>query len=138
MSILSNRSVIHTATKVATVLYGLTAFLQLLLAGGILPVTMAWGGRQPVLTPGLRISSLVAIVILVFFAYVIRRRAKLIDGVSVPTFIKILAWVITAYSALNFLSVVTSLSMGEKLLFGPISFLLLISCFLISGSKAEA
>ena len=138
MSILSNRLVIHIAEKVATVLYGVTAFLQLLLAGGILPVTMAWGGRQSVLTPGLRISSLVAVAILVFFAYVIRRRAKLIDGVSVPTFIKILAWVITAYSALNFLGVITYLSMGEKLLFGPISFLLLISCFLISGSKAEA
>jgi len=138
MSILSNRLVIHIAEKVATVLYGVTAFLQLLLAGGILPVTMAWGGRQSVLTPGLRISSLVAVAILVFFAYVIRRRAKLIDGVSVPTFIKILAWVITAYSALNFLGVITSLSMGEKLLFGPISFLLLISCFMISGSKAEA
>jgi len=137
VSILSNRLVIHTAEKVATVLYGVIAFLQLLLAGGILPVTMAWGGRQPVLTPGLRISSLVAVAILVFFAYVIRRRAKLIDRVPVPTFIKILAWVITAYSALNFLGVITSLSMGEKLLFGPISFFLLISCFLISSSKAE-
>lgn len=138
MSILSNKSVIHTAEKVAIALYGVTVFLQLLLAGGILPVTMAWGGRQPVLTSGLRISSLIAIVILVFFVYVIRRRAKLIDGASVPTFIKILAWVITAYSALNFFGVITSLSMGEKLLFGPISFLLLISCLLISGSKAEA
>ncbi|MBT3321300.1 MAG: hypothetical protein HN392_03345 [Anaerolineae bacterium] len=135
MSILSNRSVIHPAAKAATVLYGLTAFLQLLLAAGILPVTMAWGGRQSVLTPGLRVLSLVAIAILVFFAYVIRRRAKLIDGVVVPTFVKILAWVITAYSALNFLGVITSLSMGEKLLFGPISFFLLIACFLISSSK---
>ncbi len=128
MSITSNRSIIRKAANVATILFGITSVLQLLLAIGILPVSMAWGGRQSVLTPGLRISSLVAIAILAFFAYVIRRRAKLVDGVGVPMIIKILSWVITAYMAFNTLGNLTSLSLGEKILFGPIAFLLTVSC----------
>ena len=138
MSILSSRSIIHNAAKLATVLFGITIILQLLLAVGILPASMAWGGRQPVLTTSLRISSLVAIAILAFFAYVIHRRAKLVDGVAVPMIIKILSWVITAYTALNTLGNLASLSLGEKILFGPITFLLTVSCLLISLSKSEA
>jgi len=138
MSITSNRSIIRKAANIATILFGITGVLQLLLAIGILPVSMAWGGRQPVLTTSLRISSLVAIVILAFFAFVIRRRAKLVDGVAVPMIIKILSWVITAYMALNTLGNLTSLSLGEKILFGPIAFLLTVSCLLISLSKSEA
>jgi len=138
VQIFSNRSVIHNAANAATILFGVTSILQLLLAAGILPVSMAWGGREPVLTTGLRVASLAAAAILVFFAYVIRRRAKLIDGVPVPRIIKILSWVITAYSMLNILGILTSLSIGEKLLFGPISFFLIISCFLVSSSKSGA
>ena len=68
------------AANVATVLFVVTIILQLLLAAGILPITMAWGGRQSVLTTTLRIASLAAVAILVFFAYVIRRRAGLVGA----------------------------------------------------------
>ena len=37
--------------------------LQPLLAAGVLPSTMAWGGTQPVLTVSLGIASLVAVVL---------------------------------------------------------------------------
>ncbi|MEZ4869036.1 MAG: hypothetical protein R3C14_47380 [Caldilineaceae bacterium] len=63
------------AGRIATVGFLLTMVLQLLLALGIIPITMAWGGSQTVLTPALRIASLVAVLLLGFFAYVIRRRA---------------------------------------------------------------
>ena len=121
----------------ATVLYALTIILQLLLAAGMLPITMAWGGREPVLTTNLRIASLASALLLLSFIYVIRRRAGLVGNAPTPLIIKVLSWLITAFSALNFLGILASLSMGEKVLFGPISFLLLLSCILVSVSKSE-
>jgi len=59
-------------------MFAVVIILQLLLAAGILPVSMAWGGRQDVLTPNLRVASIVSAVILGLFAYIIRRRAGLL------------------------------------------------------------
>ena len=125
------------AGNVATALYALTIILQLLLSAGILPITMAWGGREPVLTTNLRIASLASAALLLFFIYVIRRRAGLVRDASITPIIKVLSWLVTAFSALNFLGILVSLSSGEKILFGPISFFLLVACILVSLSKSE-
>ena len=138
MSTFLSPSKIRFTANVTTLLFVVTIILQLLLAAGILPPTMAWGGRQPVLTLGLRFSSLVAVALLTFFAYVIRRRAGLIGDAPAGTGIKILSWIITAYLFLITLANITSLSAGEKMLFTPISFLLAVSCLLISSSKSES
>jgi hypothetical protein len=125
------------AGNAATALYAITIILQLLLAFGILPITMAWGGREPVLTTNLRIASLASAALLLFFIYVIRRRAGLVRDASITPIIKVLSWLVTAFSALNFLGILASLSSGEKILFGPISFLLLVACILVSLAKSE-
>lgn len=135
MSALSDGSVVRIAANVATVLFFVTIILQLLLAAGILPISMAWGGRQSVLTTTLRLASLAAVAILVFFAYVIRRRAGLIGADTIPTTIIILSWFITAFMALNTVGNLTSQSIGEKILFTPITFLLAVSCFIVSISR---
>ena len=132
----TNQKTSRIAGNAATVLYAITILLQLLLASGILPITMAWGGREPVLTTNLRIASLASAALLLFFIYVIRRRAGLVRDASITLIIKILSWLITAFSALNFLGILVSLSSGEKILFGPISFLLLVACILVSLSKS--
>ena len=125
------------AGNAATVLYALTIILQLLLAFGILPITMAWGGREPVLTMNLRIASLASAALLFFFIYIVRRRAGLVSDAPITLLVKVLSWLITVFSALNFLGILASLSSGEKILFGPISFLLLVACILVSLSKPE-
>jgi len=137
MPTLSNRSTARNAANVATVLFGVTIILQLLLAAGILPITMAWGGREPVLTTNLRIASLASAALLLFFVYVIRRRAGLVGEAPIPTINRILSWLITALSALNFLGILASTSTGEQILFGPISFVLIVSCFVVSRSELE-
>ncbi len=137
METLSNRSTVRLAANVATVLYAITIVLQLLLAAGILPITMAWGGREPVLTTTLRIAGLASAALLGFFAYVIRRRAGLVGEAPISTIIKVLSWLITAFSALNFLGILASTSTGEQILFGPISLLLVVACFVVSISKSE-
>ena len=137
MSETTKRSAASIAGNLATVLFALIIILQLLLAVGILPISMAWGGRQPVLTPGLRIASLAAIAILAFFAYVIRRRAGLVGKVPPSKTIKILSWLITAFMVLNTLGNLASQSTGEKILFTPISLLLAVCCFVVSISKTQ-
>jgi hypothetical protein len=97
---------------------------------------MAWGGREPILTTNLRIASLASAALLVIFIYVVRRRAGLVRDASITLIIKVLSWLVTAFSALNFLGILASLSRGEKILFGPISFLLLLACILVSLSKS--
>jgi hypothetical protein len=138
MSEKTNRSAASIAGNLATVLFAVIIVLQLLLAAGILPISMAWGGQQPVLTTGLRFASLAAAAFLAFFAYVIRRRAGLVGDAPIPTFIKILSWLITAFLVLNTLGNFASQSTGEKILFGPISLLLAVACFVVSISKSEA
>ena len=133
----TNQKTSRTAGNAATLLYAITIVLQLLLAAGILPITMAWGGREPVLTTNLRIASLASAALLVFFIYVIRRRAGLVRDASITPMIKVLSWLVTAFSALNLLGILASLSSGEKILFGPISFLLLVACILVSLSKSD-
>jgi hypothetical protein len=124
------------AGNVATGLFLLVGVLQVLLALGILPVTMAWGGAQSALTPSLRIASLAAAVILGAFALVIRRRAGLSGSGQPSTLIRILSWVITAFLALNTLGNFASSSRGEALVFGPLSLALALACLLVSLSRS--
>jgi hypothetical protein len=44
-------SLVRFSANTATVLFAVIIVLQLLLAAGILPVTMAWGGTQTVTLP---------------------------------------------------------------------------------------
>lgn len=122
------------AGNVATVGFLLAALLQLLLAAGVLPVSMAWGGSQTVLTPQLQIASVAAAVLLGLFAYVIRRRAGLAGSTPPSMFIKIGAWVITLFLALNTLGNFASQSRGETLLFGSLTLVLALSCLAVSAS----
>lgn len=137
MSTSTTRSAAAIAANVATVLFAIVIILQLLLAAGILPVTMAWGGTQTELTLSLRLASVAAAIILAGFAYVIRRRAGLIGDSPPSTAIKILSWVITAFMVLNTLGNLTSQSTAEKIVFTPLTVLLAISCFIVSVSKTE-
>jgi hypothetical protein len=101
---------------------------------------MAWGGRQSELTPGLRLASLGAVVILAGFAYVIRRRAGLLgedppaDG-QPSALIKVLSWVVTAFLVLNTLGNLASPSLAETLVFGSITIVLVVACAIVSLSK---
>jgi hypothetical protein len=131
----SNRSVPIIAANIATVLFIIVIILQLLLAIGILPITMAWGGTQTELTPALRLASLAAAGILGLFIFVIRMRAGLAGTPPPSTLIKILSWLITVFMVLNTLGNLTSQSTAEKIVFAPLTILLAICCFIVSISK---
>jgi hypothetical protein len=138
MPLLSNTKLIHTTANIATFMFVVVIVLQILLAAGILPISMAWGGRQSQLTASLRIASIIAAVLLGAFIYVIRYRAGLVSNVPIPVIIKVVSWIITAFMAFNTLGNITSLSINEKLLFGPVTFILTVACLLVSASKSNS
>lgn len=138
MSILSNTKFVRMTANIATILFAIVIVLQVLLAAGILPVSMAWGGRQSQLTTSLRIASLVAAVLLGAFIYVIRYRAGLIVGMQIPTVIKVISWIITAFMAFNTLGNIASSSNAEKLIFGPVTFFLTVACLIVSASRLNS
>ncbi len=134
MPLIANTSFVHAAANAATILFAIVIALQILLALGILPVSMAWGGRQSKLTPALRIASIVAVGLLCFFIYIIRYRAGLFGDPPIPMFVKVVSWIITLFMALNTLGNFTSRSRAEKFTFTPITFLLTVACLIVSVS----
>lgn len=133
MNFLSDTQFITATANVATLLFAVVIVLQILLAAGILPVSMAWGGRQSKLTASLRISSIIAAILLGVFLFVIRYRAGLVGSGPIPTVIVVTSWVITAFMAFNTLGNLASKSVKEKVVFGPITALLTLACLLISA-----
>jgi hypothetical protein len=125
----------RVAANVATGGFALVAFLQVLLALGVLPITMAWGGTQKVLTARLRVASLVAVVVLGLCGYVIRRRAGLTGETDPSGPVKVGSWIIAVYLAVNSLGNFTSSSRAEARLFGPLSLVVALSSLLVAASR---
>lgn len=136
MIYLSNVNFVQTTANIATVLFVFFIGFQLLLAVGLLPISMAWGGRQTELTPVLRLASIAAVILLGVFIYIIRYRAGLIDSVPAPTAIRVLAWVVAGYMALNTVGNFASVNSIEKLLFGPMTIIITIACIIVAASNA--
>ena len=132
-----SQSTARIAGNIATLVFVVVSLLQILLALGILPVTMAWGGSQTVLTPSLRLAHALSAILLVGFAYVMRRRAGLLPRARPSRLIKILAWVVTAFLFLNTLGNFASSSAAEKLVFGSLTLVLAIACLLVSASRSD-
>lgn len=136
MIYLSNVNFVQTTANIATVLFVFFIGFQLLLAVGLLPISMAWGGRQTELTPVLRLASIAAVILLGVFIYIIRYRAGLIGSVPAPTAIRVLAWVVAGYMALNTVGNFASVNSIEKLLFGPMTIIITIACIIVAASNA--
>ena len=134
MTFLADNNFPVLAANLATILLGLFMAAQLLLALGVLPITMAWGGRQKELTPGLRVASMAAILVFSVFIYIVRYRAGLVGSVPTPTSIGVLAWIVTGFMALNTLGNFASLSRTERWLFGPVTLMITATCLVVAVS----
>jgi hypothetical protein len=137
MDSLLSPSTARIAATVAAVAFAATMLLQVLIALGVLPITLAWGGTQSVLTPALRVAGLAAVIVLAFFAYVILRRAGLAGLPPIPFWIRLLAWLITAFLALNTLGNFASRSPSERMVAGPLSLVLTLACLVVSLSRTQ-
>jgi hypothetical protein len=137
MSLLQNANFVRVVANIVTVLLALFIAIQLLLAAGILPVSIAWGGRQTELTTGLRITSIIAAIILGGFIYIIRYRAGILGKTPIPKAIRIGSWVVAGFMVLNTLGNLASVNNTEKFLFAPLTLIIAIACFIVSASKVS-
>jgi hypothetical protein len=135
MTYLSKPNFVRKAANIASVLFLIFVVVQLLVAAGIIPISMLWGGRQPELTSALRVTSVAAAVILGAFIYIIRYRAGLVGKMPQPTLIRVAAWVVTGYMVLNALGNFASVSSVERFLFGPLTVLLVVTSFIVAASR---
>jgi hypothetical protein len=135
MTFLANNDLVKTAANIATALLGLFMGVQLLLAVGVLPISIAWGGQQTELTPGLRLAGVAAFLILGLFIAIIRYRAGLLGSVPAPTGIRVLAWVVSGFMVLNTLGNLASVSNVERFVFGPITIVLAVTSFIVAASR---
>ena len=137
MTYLSKPNLVQFSANVATTLFAIFIVVQILAAAGIFPVSMLWGGRQTELTMTMRLTSVVAAVILGVFIYIIRYRAGLVGSIPQPMWIRIAAWVVMGYMALNTLGNFASISSVERLLFGPLTILMTVACFIVAASSTN-
>ena len=137
MTYFAKPNFVRNAANIATALFAVFIGVQLLAAAGIFPVSMLWGGRQPELTPSLRVTSVVAAVILGAFIYIIRYRAGFVGSVPQPIIIRVSAWMVTAYMILNTFGNFASVSNVERFLFGPMTIVMAISSLIVAASKLE-
>jgi hypothetical protein len=135
MTYLSKPNFVRNAANIASILFAIFIVVQLLVAAGIIPISILWGGRQPELTPSLRVTSVVAAIILSAFIYIIRYRAGLVGSVPQPTIIRVSAWVVTGYMVLNTLGNFASVSNVERFLFGPMTVVLAITSLIVAASR---
>ncbi len=135
MTYFSKTNFVQISANIATILFAFFIGVQLLVAAGVIPISVLWGGRQTELTPTLRVASLAAAAVLGVFIYIIRYRAGLVGSVPPPTAIRVAAWVVTGYLALNTLGNFASVTPVEKLLFGPMTLLMTIACLVVAASR---
>ncbi|MAT95534.1 MAG: hypothetical protein CL608_00080 [Anaerolineaceae bacterium] len=137
MTYLSKPDFVQFSANIATILFAVFIGVQLLAAAGIFPVSMLWGGRQTELTMTMRLTSVVAAVMLGVFIYIIRYRAGLVGSVPQPAAIRIAAWVVTGYMALNTLGNFASVSSVERFLFGPMTIVMAVACLIVALSPTN-
>ena len=136
MAGLSKLSLISILGYIAAGLFSIVMILQLLLAAGILPVSMAWGGSSTELTPGMRLSSLIAIIILCYFTYMIARRSGILGTTPPSRLINMGSWLVTVYLVFNTIMNFLSSSSAERWIFGPITLALVVLSLIINFNKS--
>ena len=119
-------ALIYTITSIAVVAF------QVALAAGAPWGAFAMGGAFPSqFPPALRIAALVQAVLLIALAAVVLARA----GVLLPGWSQVsrwLIWFVVAFAALSLVLNLITPSAGERAIWAPVAFLLLISSGIVA------
>ncbi len=112
-------------TEIAAIAFcvasGGLALFQLALAMGAPLGRFAWGGAHERLPAGLRVGSLVAVLIYALFAAIVLERARLIALLPHPSIAGIGIWVIVSYLALGVVMNALSRSRPERFTMTPLA-----------------
>ncbi len=117
------------------------AIFQIALTLGAPWGEMSYGGQAEtidgVLPAGYRVISAVAVMILLFAAYVVLARAGVASaGPLGAVFLKRATWVVFAYLALNTVMNLTSSHAGERFGMGAVTLVTAVLTFLVARSES--
>ncbi|MBB3677829.1 hypothetical protein [Modestobacter versicolor] len=112
------------------VLAGLAVFQLALVAGAPLG-RFAWGGRHEVLPTGLRVGSVVSVLLYAAIALVLLEAADASELLPAG-FVSVAAWVLTGYFALGVVLNAASRSRPERLVMTPVALLLTAVCLVLA------
>ena len=125
------------AAFVSVTLLAALAGFQTALSAGLPAAQYAWGGRfSGTLPVAYRWASVAALPMLALAAWVILARADVARPGSGARPIRIAAWAITVFFALNALANLMSASPAERMVMTPLS-LLLFGCFASVAASAR-
>ena len=111
---------------------------QIALAAGMPWGAYAMGGAFPgQFPPELRVAAVIQAVILALLTMVVLARASVaLPGWSRPS--RWLIWVVVGFSALSLVLNLITPSAGERALWAPVAFIMLISSVMVARSKPQA
>lgn len=127
----------RTAGFVLVALLGAVLIFQLLMALGIGLTGAAWGGQLDASPDTLRLASLVAIVILVFFIMVVLEKLSIVRLINKPRIINGILWFLAAYLLLNAIANLLSPGMIEKLVMTPLALVSAMLCAIVARAPWE-
>ncbi len=128
-----------TIRRIAAFLYAIitlavVAFQIALAVGapwGAFAMSGAFPGQFP---PAMRISAIIQAALLIGFALVVLART----GIILPKWLRAsrwLAWVVVAFSALSLILNLITPSAGERAIWAPVAFIMLISSGIVAFTK---
>ena len=125
------------ASRLAVTVFGAMAMIQLGIAVGLLPVTIVWGGSQHERTWQNSVASVVAAALLLAMAWIIHARATTTTTTTaLPRSLRVAAWMVTGYMALNTLGNALSPTFVERYIFGTMTVVLAICSGIVASSSS--
>jgi len=128
-----------TIRRIAAFLYAIITLavvaFQIALAAGAPWGAFAMGGAFPgQFPPAMRIAAIIQAALLIGFALVVLARTSII----LPKWLRAsrwLAWVVVAFSALSLILNLITPSAGERAIWAPVAFIMLISSGVVAFTK---
>jgi hypothetical protein len=125
-----------TLRRTAAFLYAIITLaivaFQIALAAGAPWGAYAMGGAYPgQFPPAMRVAAVIQAALLVVFALVVLARA----GIIFPAWLRAtrwLAWVVVAFSALSLILNLITPSAGERAIWAPVAFVMLVSSVIVA------
>lgn len=108
------------------------ALFQSALALGVPLGRFAWGGQNRILPPGLRVGSVIAVVLYALFSSVVLMRAGLLAPWLDANWIEPAIWTVAAYMGLGVVVNAISRSRPERLTMTPLVTILLILTLVVA------
>ncbi len=117
---------------IAVAILGLLTLFQLALIAKAPIGEYAWGGQHKVLTPKLRVSSILSIVLYIIFAWFALAKAGIVGDGQDSTLINAATWAFFGYFVLGIFMNAISKSKKERMVMVPVAALLAVCFFFLA------